>query len=167
MSSSTPTIAWGESAQDLYARYCRARDVERRKRLQALWRVRRGETLAEAAHQAGIGRRTLARWLAWYRKGGLSEVLRRVPGHGAQGQPHWLSATQQEELIARCARGQFCTTAEVRAWVEQAWGIGYRDSGMYSVLARLGIHPKVPRPQAEKADPQAQDAWKKGDVQRP
>jgi transposase len=167
MPSVKQAIEWGESAEELYERYRSARDVEERKRLQALWRVRQGETEAEAAQQAGIGRRTLVRWLSWYREGGLTEVLRRVPGHGAQGKPHWLCAAQQEELIERCARGEFRTTAEVRDWAERQWGVRYQESGMYSVLARLEIHPKVPRPQAERADPQAQDAWKKGGVHAP
>lgn len=80
MPSVKQAIEWGESAEDLCERYRRARDVEERKRLQALWRVRQGEMEAEAAQQAGIGRRTLVRWLSWYRKGGLAEVLHRVPG---------------------------------------------------------------------------------------
>ena len=138
--------------------------MEQRKRLQALWCLREGETATEAAKQAGIGRRTVVRWLAWYREGGLEEVLRRVPGHGAKGKAHRLSAAQQQELVARCGRGEFRTTGEVRDWVQSEWGVPYRESSMYSVLARLEIHPKVPRPQAEKADPVAQEVWKKGDV---
>lgn len=160
-------VEWQESAEELYALFCAEREVERRKRLQALWRLRQGETQTEAARQAGVGRRTLVRWLAWYREGGLDEVLRRVPGHGAEGKPCYLSVPQREELIERCGRGEFRTTGEVRDWVERAWGVGYQESGMYSVLARLEIHPKVPRPQAEKADPEAQAAWKKGGAYAP
>jgi transposase len=164
MPSSKQAIEWDESAEELYERYRSAGDVEERKRLQALWCVRQGETEAEAARQAGIGKRTLVRWLSWYREGGLAEVLRRVPGHGAKGKPHWLTRAQKQELKERCARGEFRTTAEAREWVERKWGVSYQESGMYSVLARLGIHPKVPRPQAEKADLPAQEAWKGGDV---
>ncbi len=160
-------IEWGESAEELYEWYRGAGDVEERKRLQALWRVRRGESEVDAARQAGVGRRTLVRWLSGYREGGLAEVLRRVPGHGAQGKPHYLSVAQKRKLVKRCAQGQFRTTGEARDWVESEWGVSYQESGMYSVLARLGIHPKVPRPQAEKADPQAQDAWKGGDADAP
>lgn len=157
-------VEWRESAEHLYAMYVAEREVERRKRLQALWRLRQGETETEAALQAGVGRRTLARWLAWYRSGGLDEVLRRVPGHGAEGKPCRLSAARQKELVEHCGRGEFRTTGEVRDWVENAWGISYQKSGMYSVLARLEVHPKVPRPQAAKADPEAQEAWKRGDL---
>lgn len=162
MAGVVAAVQWEESAEDLYERYCAARDVEKRKRLQALWRVRQGETEAEAARQAGVGRRTLVRWLSWYRRGGLDEVLRRVPGHGAEGKPCWLSAAQKEELGERCSQGEFRSAPEVRDWVEEQWGVCYGSGGMYTLLARLRIHPKVPRPQAEKADPQAQEAWKKG-----
>lgn len=164
MAGVVQAVKWQESAEQLYALYAAEREVERRKRLQALWGVRRGQTETEAARQAGIGRRTLVRWLSWYRGGGLEAVLRRVPGHGAEGKPHRLCAAQQQELRERCGRGEFRTTGEVRDWVESEWGVGYKESGMYSVLARLEIHPRVPRPRADKADPEAQEAWKKGDA---
>jgi transposase len=158
-------IEWQESAEELYERYRTETDVQRRKRLHALWRVREGSSETEAAHQAGIGRRTLARWLGWYREGGLAEVLRRVPGHAATGVEGWLSPAQLRELYERTAQGQFQSTPEVQAWVEEHWGVSYRYHGMYSLLARLSIHPKVPRPQAEKADPKKQRAWKRGGSQ--
>ncbi len=42
-------------------------------------------------------------------------------------------------------------------------GVEYRYKGMYAVLARLRVRPKVPRPAAEKAEPETQEEWKKGD----
>lgn len=96
----------------------------------------------DAARQAGIGRRTLTRWLGGYRAGGLSDVLPRVPGHGAKGAESWLTAAQQVELDQRCGRGEFRSSPEVRDWVEREWGVCYRPSGMYTLLARLEIHPK-------------------------
>lgn len=155
-------IEWQESAEELYERYCAETDVQRRKRLHALWLVRQGESETEAAHQAGIGRRTLARWLGWYRTGGLAEVLHRVPGHASTGVECRLSRAQMAELYQRCSQGQFKSTPEVQTWVEEQWGVRYKYHGMYSVLERLSIHPKVPRPQAQDAEPQAQEAWKKG-----
>lgn len=155
-------VEWEQSAAELYERYRAERTVEARKRLQALWRVRCGETETAAAAQAGIGRRTLTRWLSWYRSGGLDAVLSRVPGSGGRGVACRLSEAQQAELVRRCAEGQFQSTPEVQAWVAEHWGVEYRYHGMYSVLARLKLHPKVPRPRADKADPQAQEDWKKG-----
>jgi len=160
-------VAWRESAADLYARYRDARDVEARKRLGALWLVRRGLGVAEASAAVGIGQRTLERWLAWYREAGLAAVLARVPGHGATGAACRLSAAQRRELVARSGRGQFRTYDDARAWVRATWGVAYRYQGMYALLARLGVHPKVPRPVAAKADAAAQARWKRGGSPRP
>lgn len=155
-------VAWTETADELHGRFTAERAARRRQRLQALWLVRRGEPVAEAAHLAGVGQRSLERWLAWYRQGGLDAVLRRVPGHGAQGQPGRLRPEQQHALLAQTATGVFRTYQEARDWVEQTFGVRYSYKGMYTLLARLDVHPKVPRPQAVKANPAVQEGWKRG-----
>jgi transposase len=155
-------VEWAETADELEERYRAERDVERRKRLGALWRVRAGDRVAEAGRAAGVGGRTVERWLRWYRVGGLADVLRRVPGHGATGATSRLTAEQQRRLVAQCGAGAFRTYDEARAWVREAFGIEYRYSGLHAALTRLGVHPKVPRPVAEKADPAAREAWKQG-----
>jgi transposase len=155
-------VAWVESAEELERRYRAERDVGRRKRLGALWRVRAGDRVAEAGRLAGVGERTVFRWLGWYRTGGLAGVLRRMPGHGALGQPHRLTAEQRAGVLARCARGEFRTFEEARAWVQAEYGVAYRPAGRYTTLRRLGVRPKVPRPVADKADPAAREAWRQG-----
>jgi transposase len=155
-------IQWGVSAQALYDRYVAERDLARRKRLQVLWRVRSGRTATQAAQEAGVGLRTVTRWLDWYRAGGLDSVLRRVPGHGAPGSTSRLTPEQQEQLLDQTRAGAFRTYDEARTWVETTCGVAYSYQGMYSVLARLEVHPKVPRPLAAKADLTTQDQWQKG-----
>lgn len=159
-------VDWKQSADELYERYRAERNVERRKRLQALWRLRQGQSATQTAQEVGIGRRTLVRWLGWYREAGLDAVLSRTPGHGAPGAACRLSKAQQAELVRRCSQAEFKSTPQVRDWVEEAWGVRYGNAGMYDLLTRLKIHPKVPRPQAEKADPARQEAWKKGGSER-
>jgi transposase len=66
-------------------------------------------------------------------------------------------------LLARCAQGRFRTYGEAQHWVAQEFGVRYRYSGIYDLLRRMTVHPKVPRPMAAKADPAVQAAWKKGD----
>jgi transposase len=155
-------VEWAETAEELERRYRGERDVERRKRLGALWRTRAGERVADAGRVVGVGGRTVERWLGWYRAGGLAEVLRRVPGHGAVGRPHRLTAEQRAGLLARCAAGEFRTFEEARAWVAAEYGVGYRPGGLDTALRRLGVRPKVPRPVAERADPAAREAWRQG-----
>jgi len=162
MSGVIEPVDWHHSADELHECYKAERELEARKRLGALWLVRQGESVSSAAQSMGVGRRTLTRWLSWYREGGLEEVLSRVPGHGALGNECWLSEHQQQELVERSGRGEFRTYEEARQWVEQQWGVEYRYKGMYALLARLGVRPKVPRPAAEKADPEVQEAWKRG-----
>lgn len=155
-------IAWQESEEELHARYAAEPDGARQRRVLALWLVQAGRSVAEAGRLAGVGRRSVERWLGWYREGGLAAVSRRVPGHGARGQPSRLTAEQQRALIARAGTGAFRTYDEARQWVAEEFGVAYSYQGMYGALARLEVHPKVPRPMAAKADPAAQEAWKKG-----
>lgn len=159
-------VEWAESAEELYERCVAERDVPRRQRLQALWLVRTGVGGAEAGRIAGVGRRSVERWLGWYRSGGLAEVLARVPGHGARGAPGRLTAEHQAQLLSQAREGAFRTYDEARTWVAEQFGVTYSYQGMYSVLARLGVHPKVPRPVAAKADLAAQAAWKGGGSRR-
>ena len=156
------TVAWAETAEELEARSRAERDVERRKRLGALWRVRAGDRVGDAGRLAGVGERTVFRWLGWYRAEGLAGVLRRTPGHGATGQPHRLAPEQRAGLLERCATGAFRTYEEARAWVEAEYGAVYEPGGFYTMLARLKVRPRVPRPVAEKADPARREAWRSG-----
>lgn len=167
MSGMVGHIAWQESAEELRTRYRDEQDVGPRTRLLALWLVRSGRSEQEAALVAGVGRRTLTRWLAWYRQGGLAEVLRRMPGHGSRGAPSRLTPTQHAALLDRCAQGAFRTYGEAQQWVEHEFGVIYRYAGIYDLLARAQVHPKIPRPTAAKADPAAQAAWKRGALSRP
>lgn len=160
--SKSVAVAWGETAEELYGRYRAEEAVARRKRLQVLWRVRAGDVPAVAGEAAGVGARTVERWLAWYRQGGVEVVLRRVPGCGGRRSTSWLSPEQERALVAECATGAFRTYEEARAWVAAEYGVQYRYKGMHAALHRLGVHPKVPRPVAEKADLATQEAWKQG-----
>lgn len=155
-------IDWDESAEELYDRYRAERDLNRRKRWHVLGLVRQGRTATVAAKEAGVGLRRVLRWLDWYRAGGLGEVGRRVPGHGARGASCWLSAEQQAALLDQCRRGAFRSYGEAQRWVNREFGVRYRYDGIHTLLTRLGVHPKVPRPTAAKADPAVQEAWKRG-----
>src|SRR5215212_2907913 len=160
-------IAWAaeDDAASLYRRYRRERRADVRPRLHGLWLVRTGRTTREAAVVLGVDERTVQRWLAWYRAGGLALIEGRHAG--SQGAPSFLTPVQKEALAAEVATGRFRTAAEIRRWVEERWGVRYTEGGMYALLHRLGCAPKVPRPVHEKVDHLAQARWKKGGSPRP
>ena len=155
-------VEWAaeDDAASLYRRYRRERRADVRPRLHGLWLVRTGRTTREAAAVLGVDERTVQRWLAWYRAGGLALVEGRRAG--CQGAPSYLTPDQQAELAAEVATGRFRTAAEIRRWVAERWGVSYTEGGMYALLGRLRCAPKVPRPVHAKADHLAQARWKKG-----
>ena len=156
------TVEWGtaDDAASLYARYRRERRADVRPRLHALWLVRTGRTTREVAEVLGVDERTVQRWLAWYRAGGLAPLEGRHAG--SQGAPSLLTVEQRAELADEVATGRFRTAAGIRAWVQERWGVDYTEGGMYALLGRLRCAPKVPRPVHEKTDQLAQVRWKKG-----
>lgn len=126
-------VEWEESVEELHEIYRVHSDVNQRKRVQAMWLLRAGMSAGETARIVGIGRRTLTRWLAWYRTGGLKELGKRVPGHAAPGNAARLSEEQLEELVAHTKTGALSTYEDARQWVRSEYGVEYSYQGMYSV----------------------------------
>ncbi len=154
-------IAWQDDELTLWQRYRQEADPELRTRWHALWLLRQGRSVTAAAALVGVHRCPVQRWLAWYRQGGLAAVARHRQG-GRQGRPPYLTAEQQAQLTAETAQGRIRMVGEAVRWVEQQFGVRYTEWGMRSLLHRLKISPKVPRPLAANADLAAQEAWKKG-----
>ncbi|MCY4522062.1 MAG: winged helix-turn-helix domain-containing protein [Caldilineaceae bacterium] len=80
---------------------------------------------------------------------------------GGPGKPSYLTAAQQAQVVAAAAQGLFATAQAVRDWIEEQFGVVYTVGSLYTLLPRLGIRLKTPRPRHAQADPQAQAAWKK------
>ena len=156
-------IKWEETAEELRQKYRAEKHLQRRERLMTLWHLREGKQVKQVSQMTGTDVRIIQKWLSWYRVGGLAEVLRRVTGHGTVGTHPYLDELQQRALVARTRLGDFRTVWDVMEWVQARWGIAYSYEGMRSVMKRNQLVLKVPRPQSEKANPQAQETWQKKD----
>jgi len=152
-------IEWQQTAAQLRLLYRWERNPHRKMRLQALWHLCCGKRIQEVVEIMSVCYRTLQYWVAWYREGGLAEVLRRIPGHGS-GPTAKLTPLRQRALAAKVVLGLFRTVWDAIQWVADRWGIMYTYSGLYACLQRLHCAPKVPRPQSVKADPERQKWWK-------
>lgn len=155
-------VEWEEDAEELESLYRQERNPHRRTRLHALWLLRTGTSMGEVSHLVSVSYRTIQRWVGWYRAGGLQEVLGRIPGHGTPGGKSYLSIEQQTAVKAQADSGAFRTAQEAVQWIEEQWGVCYKYNGIYGLFRRLDLRKKVPRPQSEKANPEAQVAWKRG-----
>ncbi len=135
-----------DTEQKLYKLFKSAKSVEKRKRLQAFWMLRQGKTLNNVSEVTGVGYRTLQRWIAWYRKGGLDSVITRVRGYNSKGSPCKLSKEQQSALVAESKKGAFNTANDIRRWVKREFGVEYTYRGIYPLLRRLNIKSKSKNP---------------------
>lgn len=154
-----------DTASELGYRFSHEVASDLRLRWQALWLLRQGYTRRAVVQALGIHPRTLCDWIAWYHIGGCAEVVRHRLGAG-NGQACRLTGEQLAELAAWAAEGTFYTYDAARQWIAATWQVHYTYDGMRSLFARIGIHPRVPRPLAAQADLAAQDAWKKGGYAR-
>jgi transposase len=136
------------------------KDYQKRTRLHALWLLRQGCSLGEAAAMVGAGYRTVHRWVTWYRAGGLAEVLRRRHG-GRGGRRARLTAAQEAALRQHAETGALRSIWDGVHWVAQEYQVSYTYWGMRRVFERLGLRPKVPRSRSPQASAAEQEAWKK------
>lgn len=154
-------VEWKQSKEELRQLYNQEKHVERRTRYQALWLIRGGRTMTEVSEIVDRHYDTICRWMDWYRDSGLSEVANRLPGQGG-GVESYLTSEQEMQLVERANEGAFRTAREIQHWLQAQFGVDYTRKGVYSLLERLEIVWKVPRPTNPKADPDQQDSWKKG-----
>lgn len=154
-------VEWQETAEELYQLYQAETGLKKRQRLQFLWLVRKGASVQASSQIAGVSERSGQRYLSWYRQGGLAEVLERKHG-GHAPRPGYLTEAQKATLSAYAKKGKLKTVWDAIKWVKDEYDVDYSYEGMRGVLKRLRLNKKVPRPQHEKSDANAQTAWKKG-----
>ena len=155
-------VTWRESdtPEALKSAYQRERDPEVRTRLHGLWLLRCGWHLGRVAEAMGTHYRSVQRWVAWYRQGGLPEVMRHKMG--GPGRQPLLRLEEEIQVSDAVARGRFRTVWEIREWIAQQYGASYTLGGVYNLLKRLKCSPKVRSLVRAKTTRQVRATWKKG-----
>lgn len=154
-------IDWRDEEATLKRLYLAEKDAVVKPRLHLLWLVRSGKQVKEATALVGCHARTAQQWLAWYREGGVDEV-RAKKGGNYRGAPPRLSPDQIDALVTQANKEGFESGLAIRDHIEQTFGVLYKVGGVYSLLKRLKVKKKVPRPMNVKAEEAVQEAYKKG-----
>ena len=135
------------------------------KRHQAVVLAMQGKTAAEVAEALDCGLRTVQSWVKRYNAGAAAALAERP----RPGRPTTLPRDQEDRLRRRLdapPRPEDGTCAlhgpDVRRILEFEFGAMYTLQGVYGLLHRLGYSSLMPRPRHKGADPEAQEAFKKG-----
>jgi transposase len=103
-------------------------------RLSALLGIDEGRTREEVAELLGVSSRQVGDWLRIFRNTGLDELC-TLHHHGDPGR---LRPAQVGRLKQEIAKGTFHNADQVRAWIEEQFGIAYSASGVKDLLHRIG-----------------------------
>jgi transposase len=152
------------SVDELEQRYRRADDPVARSQWQIVWLLRSGMPTAEVARVTGYSVNWVREIARRYREDGPAGIGDRR--HGNPGAAPLLDAMQQATLRAALAgpapHGDLWTCRTVAAWMSAALGRPVSEQRGWEWMRRLGFTPQQPRPRATRADPEAQEAFKKG-----
>lgn len=133
------TVPWRESVDELHTLHAAAGDATSRKRLHALWLVRCGVSVREAAARSEVSRATLNNWLGWYRAGGLDAVVRRIPAQHASRGVLRPDPAVRRALVEWARAGAFCDYPDACAWLWREHGVVGTYQGVSRLLGRLGV----------------------------
>ena len=157
------TIAPQLNVDELEQRYRRADDPIARSQWQMVWLLASGLPTGQVARVTGYSVRWVQEIARRYRAGPQAIGDRR---HGNPGASPLLDAAQQEQLRQALAGpapdGGIWSCRSVAAWMSQRLGRPVSEQRGWEWMRRLGFTPQRPRPRATRADPVAQEAFKKG-----
>jgi len=123
-----------------------------------------GQSSPDIAPQVLLSQRQVRTWVARYNELGL-DGLRDRDGRGRKGP---LTPDQERRLKGRLAAGPTpadgcCALRgpDVRRILKDEFGVLRGLDAVYALMHKLGFEPLAPRPRHPKADPEAQQAFKK------
>lgn len=122
-----------------------------------------GATLEQTAQVLGVGRATVARLQAAFRKHG-SAVPPAARNWGGRRQSLLTPEEERAFLklwLARAATGNLVVVSPIRAALAQRLGQPVTPSVVYRLLARHGWRKVAPDTRHPKSKPEVQAAWKK------
>ncbi len=116
----------------------------------------------DIARHCGVSKATVHAVIASYNRQGVAAVETAGKGGRRSG---YLSLEEEREFLApffgRAEKGELATTQEI--WRAFGVRVGHQvdESTIYRLLNRHGWRKLMPRPRHPKADPQAQEQFKK------
>jgi transposase len=157
------------SVEELERRYRGARDPVARSHWQIVWLLAGGAPTADVARVTGYSVNWVREVARRYREGGADALGDRR--HANPGAAPLLSPEDQEALRAAldgaAPDGGLWTSRKVADWIGDRVGRPVHEARGWEWLRRLGFSPQRPRPRETRADPAAQEAFKKGAFRRP
>ena len=154
---------------ELEQQYRGAHDPVARSQWQIRWLLASGQPTAMVAQSTGYSANWIREVARRYREDGPAGLGDRR--HTNPGQAPLLDAAQQAQLRQALAGpapdGGLWTGRWVARWMSQTLGRPIHVQRGWEWMCRLGFRPQRPRPRATQADPEAQEAFKKGGLPRP
>lgn len=152
------------TVEELFARFRSARDGTATRRFQVVWLAASGKLSREITEATGYGRDWVFRIIKRYNEegpGSLEDARSNNGGHGRVLTDEDIEALR-ERLETPPPDGGLWTSPKVAAWMTKRVGRPVDFKLAWDYLKRMGYTLQQPRPSHTKADPEAQDAFKKG-----
>jgi transposase len=117
------------------------------------------KSLKDGAPLVGYSVSQVTRWWERYRAEGLSGLLKQ---HKPAGKPSKLSSEAWAGLMQAMRAGQIATMQEARDYLEEQWGIRYKNGkSLWWLFKKERVKRKTGRRRHQKANAEQQVAFKK------
>lgn len=150
-----------DEVETLKARYRASNDAVERRRLQVIWLLAEGRSRQEVSELTAYSRVSLYQTVKRYNAEGVEGL--KDGRHENQGAAPLLRIEERERLLeAMKDEGNGVWKAvKIQHWIEENLGKSLYKQRIYELLDQLGFSLQSPRPAHAKADPKAQEDFKK------